>query len=111
VIQDIVTPARVTKRSKRREVCRIVRVCDGGVDAAFDLVPAAPTASARVFSGLDHACARRAADRGISLRYQWMRGQVMLFEIGVDPRLVPIRKRIDLQPTLFNLEARECGSR
>jgi hypothetical protein len=38
---------------------------------------------------------------------QRMRWQNMLGHIGVEPGLVPIGKWIDLQPTFFNLEARQ----
>jgi hypothetical protein len=41
---------------------RLIGLVDGRVDAAFDLVPPAPAARARVFAGLDLAGAGRAAD-------------------------------------------------
>src|SRR5690606_18671959 len=49
-----------------------------GVDAAFGLVPALPAARTRVFARCDLVGAGAAADRGIALRDERVRGQVVL---------------------------------
>src|SRR3546814_3546830 len=53
---------------------------------------------ARVFAGLDLAGARRAADRGIAVGDERMRGQIVRREIGGDVLPRPVRERIDLEP-------------
>src|SRR3546814_9054478 len=40
-----------------------------------------------------------------------MARQIMLGKIGVEPFLVPIGKRIDLQPTVLDLEPRQARAR
>src|SRR3546814_17440171 len=53
---------------------------------------------ARVFAGLDLAGARRAADRGIAVGDERMRGPILRREIGGDVLPRPVRERIDLEP-------------
>src|SRR5690606_41458029 len=78
------------------------------MDAAFDLVPAPPAACAGVLARLHRGGAGRAADREIALRLQWVAGQVVRFEVGVEIGLGPIAERVDLEPAVLDLEARQA---
>ena len=78
----------------------------GHMDAALDLFPPAPASGTGVFARQHFGCAGRAADRGIAFGFERMTRQFMVSEIRVEPRLVPIRQWVELQPTLVFLEAR-----
>src|SRR5688572_29287420 len=77
------------------------------VDAALGLVPPAPAARARVFAGGDGAGARLAADREVALRLERVARQIVLGEVGVEIVLGPVAKRVDLEPAVLDLEARQ----
>src|SRR5688572_5800495 len=77
------------------------------MNAALGLVPAAPAPRARVLAGGDGAGAGLAADREVALRLERVARQVVRLEVCVEVLLGPVAERVDLEPAVLDLEARQ----
>src|SRR5258706_13783814 len=79
------------------------------VDTALGLVLAGPAPGARVFALGHRACARPAADAGVTLIVQWVVGQVISADIIPDLLVRPAGQRVQFYQTISLVPFHQAG--